>query len=255
MKTKLICSVVLLAASAVLTAGAQTPSEMEGKLEKCTLQSDVAGLKPLVAKLDSDLAAAPADSATLYWRALGHYAEASVARAKNDKDAAADHLDEAIGLLKKVKNPAWEAEAQGLQGYLCNQMIGVKGMGVAMFMSPKSQSLLGKARAKAPENARVLLFNGESLVTTPEMFGGDLAGGIELLEKAVAAFDKAPADAAVHWGKAEALAWLGFGKQKAGDMAGARAAWERALAVEPEYGWVKHALLPSLDAASSEKKS
>ncbi|HST07740.1 MAG TPA: tetratricopeptide repeat protein, partial [Gemmatimonadaceae bacterium] len=47
------------------------------------------------------------------------------------------------------------------------------------------------------------------------------------------------------WGKAEAYAWLGQVLQKENKKADAIAAYNKALALEPGYTWVKMVLLPS----------
>jgi hypothetical protein len=99
----------------------------------------------------------------------------------------------------------------------------------------------------APGNPRIIFFRGVALVTTPEQWGGDLAQGTQLLEHAVAIFEHPARPTAVNWGHGEALVWLGIAKQKAGNTAGARKAWQHALELEPEYGWVKYVLLPSLE--------
>jgi predicted TPR repeat methyltransferase len=66
-------------------------------------------------------------------------------------------------------------------------------------------------------------------------------------------FAAAPPTDGPHWGHTEALTWLGFARQKTGDLAAARAAWQQALAIEPNYAWVKFALLPSLDKPAAKK--
>jgi cytochrome c553 len=48
------------------------------------------------------------------------------------------------------------------------------------------------------------------------------------------------------WGRADAAAWLGRVLQRRGDRQGARAAYERALGIEPDYAWVKKVLLPQV---------
>ena len=45
--------------------------------------------------------------------------------------------------------------------------------------------------------------------------------------------------------KGHMVAWLGLAKQKSGDIAGARAAWEQALVIEPDYAWIKYGLMRS----------
>jgi tetratricopeptide (TPR) repeat protein len=83
---------------------------------------------------------------------------------------------------------------------------------------------------------------------TPKEYGGDPVEAAAMLQQAVDHF-AAPGNLPPGpvWGHADALAWLGIARQQAGDLAAARTAWQQALAIEPNYAWVKFALLPSLD--------
>jgi tetratricopeptide (TPR) repeat protein len=254
MKTKLICVFALMSALTAAAADLAVLTETETKLEHLALQGQGEPMKPLLSELDATLAASPKDPALLYFRAFAHYAEASVARGHRDQEQTEAHMTASLKLLNEIEDEAWKAEALALKGYLCNQIIGVKGMATAVYWSPKSMNALSKAKALAPNNPRVLFFNGVSLVTTPEMFGGDLATGVDLLAKSVAEYDREATQAKAHWGKAEALAWLGIGRQKQGDIDGAKKAWEQALAVEPQYGWVKYVLLPGLNKPEADAK-
>jgi Flp pilus assembly protein TadD len=72
------------------------------------------------------------------------------------------------------------------------------------------------------------------------------------LEQAAAAFEQPAKNDLAHWGHGESLVWLGIAKQKSGDAAGARTAWKKALELEPNYGWVKYVLLPSLEKSAEQ---
>ena len=49
------------------------------------------------------------------------------------------------------------------------------------------------------------------------------------------------------WGHSQAYAWLGIAQVDRGEKELARAAFERALEINPEFGWVKNGLLFELD--------
>lgn len=246
------CVSVILFASSAFAADSAVFAERETKIEHATQVGSAEIVAAQAAQIDQDLAANPDDPALTYFRAYAHFAEGCVARAHKDKVGAEQHMEAAVEMLAQITSPAWEAEACGLQGFVLNQLIGVKGMEVAMENGPKSAALLARAGGMAPNNPRILFFRGVSLVTTPEQWGGDLAQGAKLLEQAATAFAHPAKNALVRWGQGETLVWLGIAKQKAGNTAAARAAWEKALGLEQNYGWVKHVLLPSLDK-SAEK--
>jgi tetratricopeptide (TPR) repeat protein len=246
------CISVLLFALSAFAADNAVFAAREAKIEKATQIATAEIVTTQAAQIDHDLAATPGDPALMYFRAYAHFAEGCVARAHKDKAGAAQHMEAAEKLLEQINNPAWQAEACGLQGYVLNQLIGVKGMEVAMEYGPKSAALLAQAGGMAPENPRILFFRGVALVTTPEQWGGDIVQGAKLLEQATAAFEHPAKNALVRWGQGESLVWLGIAKQKAGDTGAARAAWQKALQLEPNYGWVKYGLLPSLDAKAEQ---
>jgi len=104
-----------------------------------------------------------------------------------------------------------------------------------------------QAAAAAPTSPRVLVFRARSLLFTQRNTAAIRWKRRPCFQQAVdrfAAPGTPPPGPA--WGYADALAWLGIARQQTGDLAAARAAWLQALAIEPNFAWVKFALLPSL---------
>jgi len=249
MKIQIILLAVVLTtgAAAEPSSSASLAAASERAIERAYLRADAAALAEAVEPLNAALAREPDNAALLYVRAFGHYAATAPLRAANDKEAIQAQLEQAVALLKRVKGAPWEAEAAALRGSILGQLIGLKGGLAGMTLGPESSRLLARAAKAAPASPRLLLFRGISLLSTPTMWGGDPVEGAKLLQQAVDRF--ASDNAALpgpHWGRADALTWLGLAKQKAGDAEGARTAWQQALAIEPGFAWVKFALLPSL---------
>jgi tetratricopeptide (TPR) repeat protein len=257
MKTKillLLTAVLMANAHAGSSTSAPLAAAAERAIEPAYLRADATALVEAIKPLATALAREPDDAALLYVRAFGYYAATAPLRAANDKKAIQAQLEQAVALLKRVKGAPWEAEAAAMQGSILGQLIGLKGGLAGMTLGPESSRLLARAAKAAPASPRLLMFRGISLLSTPTVWGGDPVEGAKLLQQAVDRF--ASDDAAApgpHWGRADALTWLGIAKQKTGDTAGARTAWQQALAVEPDYAWVKFALLPSLDPRSPKK--
>ncbi len=244
MKTKLLLPALALIAT---LHAAPTTAETEQAIEHAYLTASETPLVEALKPLDAALATDPKNPALLYERAFAHYAATSPLRAANNKEAIVAELEKSAALLERVKGEPWESEAAALRGTILGQLIGLKGGLSGMTLGPKSNQLLARADKSLPGNPRVLLFRGISLLSTPAAFGGDAAAGTKLLQQSADAFAKADASASgPHWGRADALTWLGIAKKQTGDIAASRAAWEKALALEPDYGWVKFALLPSL---------
>jgi tetratricopeptide (TPR) repeat protein len=250
----LALSILVPALAAANTTGTPDPSAIaaaaERAIEVASMWSDAGALKAATRTLDDALTRAPDDAALLYTRGFAYYAESlSLYRDPKNRVAMKRCLDKGVDELERVKGAPWETEAVALEANLLGSLIGFQddpAMAGATF-GMKSSRLLGQAAAAAPGNPRVLLFRGTSLLFTPPEYGGDPALGVATIEKAVDHFASDGATAAgPHWGHGQALAWLGLARQRTGDLAGARAAWEKALALEPNYAWVKFALLPSL---------
>jgi Flp pilus assembly protein TadD len=104
---------------------------------------------------------------------------------------------------------------------------------------------MDRAVSLGPNNPRVWLLKGISSFHAPRMFGGGTDKAGRELEKAIQLFatDK-PAPPAPAWGLADAYIWLGQVLEKQEKPDSARALYQKALQVEPEYGWVKFVLLP-----------
>lgn len=118
-----------------------------------------------------------------------------------------------------------------------------------MQYGPRAQQLLGQAMALAPSNPRVVMFNALSTFYTPEMWGGSQQRGLEGFREAAALFEEEALDDPLlpAWGHEEAYAWVGLAEAELGNTAAARTAYEKALAINPAFGWVKYTLLPQLD--------
>ena len=85
------------------------------------------------------------------------------------------------------------------------------------------------------------------------MFGGSREKGLQGFQRAAELFaQEEPTDPIQPaWGHREAYAWLGIAYQNRGELESARAAFEKALEIDPDFGWVKYWLLPGLEKASS----
>jgi tetratricopeptide (TPR) repeat protein len=88
---------------------------------------------------------------------------------------------------------------------------------------------------------------------TPKMFGGGSDKAEQDLRKAIVLFETdRPVAPAPSWGRADAYIWLGQALQKEEKPAEAKAAYEKALEIQPGNQWVQRVLLPSLDKPAKE---
>ena len=192
-------------------------------------------------------------------RALAHYyaALADYRLANQLPDDAEDRrehvLTDAIDHLKAATEQApTMADAWALLAGCYGQMIGLHPMR-GVYLGPKSSNAMEKARTLAPTNPRVWIISGTQEYFTPSLFGGDKERALRAFEKAARLAERETRDdpLAPSWGHAEAYAWIGIAHMNAERYPEARAAFQNALDVNPDYGWVKAVLLPKLN----EKRS
>ena len=186
-----------------------------------------------------------------YYIALADYRIAGLLEGES-KDPS-EHLDAAVEHLKKATEiDPQAAEAYALLSSVYGWQIGLSPM-KSMFLGPKSGKAIQKAKQLAPDNPRVVLNAAISDFNTPEMFGGSKEKSLQGLQRAAELFaQEEPTDPIQPvWGHREAYAWLGIAYQNRGELESARAAFEKALEIDPDFGWVKDWLLPELEKANS----
>ncbi|MDQ7051959.1 MAG: hypothetical protein Q9P14_03320 [candidate division KSB1 bacterium] len=169
-------------------------------------------------------------------------------RARQLLDRAIEHLKQAIRLDNRF------AEAYALLSSCLGQKIQYEPAS-AMFLGPQSAKNMQAALALEPQNPRVVLLNALRLFFTPPMFGGSTDKGLAGFRRATELFARfnAADSLAPDWGHEEAFAWLGLAYQQNSDSARARQAFDKALAITPDYRWVKEILLPNLTKNLQQK--
>jgi tetratricopeptide (TPR) repeat protein len=241
-----------LAAGAQATGTAKWADSARREIDAANAQADLPQLTAAAAMLERALIATPSDHLLLYYRALALYRAAGVYTGQKRNEEARRALEEADHLLEDAtsKNPS--ADALALRGAVIGQLIGVSGNPFAgMTQGPKASGLIDRAMELEPKNPRVWLIRGISAMFTPRMFGGGTDKAERDLRKAIELFPgDSPTPPNPSWGHAEAYVWLGQALQKEGRMSEARAAYDRALEIQPNYAWVQRVLIPSLHAKS-----
>lgn len=121
-----------------------------------------------------------------------------------------------------------------------------------MFLGSKSNNLTEKAKKLAPTSPLVWKVYANSKYFTPEMWGGDLSLAIDAYETCIKHYEANPASLKFNWMYLDALAFQGQAYLKNGDTGKAIQAFEKALKVEPEFGWVRGVLLPKAKAQAGK---
>lgn len=184
-----------------------------------------------------------------YYVGLARYRAANLVQ--DDEDQTLRYVNDAINHLQKATELKPDlADARALLSGLYGLKIGLKPF-KAMSLGPKSNRAMERAKELAPNNPRVVLIDGTGDYFKPGMFGGDKERALEKFERAAQLAEQEQVDDPLlpSWGHAEACAWIGYAHMEAGRTKEARQAFEHALEINPDYGWVKEVLLPKLAAA------
>ena len=119
----------------------------------------------------------------------------------------------------------------------------------AIGLSRKYRRAKAKAKELEPKNPRVILMGGIVDYSLPGIAGGDKDRAEDALKEAASLLAEEVIDNPFlpSWGHDEAYARLGIVYMDRGDLVDARNAFERALEINPEFGWVSQDLIPSLE--------
>jgi tetratricopeptide (TPR) repeat protein len=119
----------------------------------------------------------------------------------------------------------------------------------AVTLSAEINGLLDEAEKADPKNPVTFIVRGEMKYNTPKLFGGSPEEAVKSFNKAVALCEENPDTGIVDtkWANLESLAWLGRAFAKLENYDAAKFAYQKALKIQPDFGWVKYALLPELE--------
>ncbi len=265
-----IAVLVAIAAGAALVAGpAAAANATAVAAAKAALKAGVDHGKPAEmlaarAQFVALSAAEPASPALHYWVALASWRAVPLmmdddAKTKERaKKLCQDGIDRCNRVLAKAPK---HADAMALKAGL---------QGLWLSFDPGSMMILGmqmgQTMARAcdlePANPRVAFLDGMNTFHKPAFVGGGADKARARFDEAIALFARARAGAgtapagdpaAFDWGHDDAYTWAGRAAMKEKDYAMAKAYFEKALAANPNNGWVKSSLLPGAEKKLAEK--
>ena len=246
-------AVVMVMFLAAATSGAQTDAtahewrQLMARLEPAVVRGQSAELRRIRADLLKRVPTASA-SADLVQYAIAYIdwrmATLPDVLEREQVDLLGDGVSRMQGI---VKNDGKNAEAHALLGGLYGLQISKAPM-KGMILGPRANGALDRAAREAPANPRVVLMQGISAFNTPAMFGGGTDKAERLLRRSIELFASEPEGKEwPNWGRFDAHAWLGQTLVSKGDRAGARAEYDKALAIAPESAWLRYVLVPALE--------
>jgi tetratricopeptide (TPR) repeat protein len=250
------CLAVIVTSTALFAQmpPAQKWTAVAGRLERAALIGSTQELREIRAELVRELAQSSderPESPGLYAIAYAGWRMATlpdVPRSEQD-----NLLDDAAGRLEAIlKTSSQDAEALALVGAIYGQQAG-RSMMRAVVLGPRSMGALERAAEVEAANPRVLLLHGINILHTPSAFGGSRDTAASLLRRSLDEFSRESRTKAwPNWGRFDAHAWLGQVLRRKGDMDGARAEYQKALAIAPDSPWLRRVLLPALERTSKQ---
>ncbi len=224
-------------------------------LEHALWHGDVRAMQAARATLVAQSAAAPDDALLHYWVALADWRIVPLLL-RTDRARAEALASDGLGQCDQaLARRGTFADALAVQASLEGMTIMLH-PAEAMTLGGQAEAHLQRALALEPGNLRVWLLDGIFVLNKPAAFGGGAAASEAPLQRACALADSAvaakpDAGGAPAWGADEAWAWAGRAALERGDRALAKHRFERALAINPDNGWVRNRLLPQALAADS----
>lgn len=219
-----------------------------------TATGQAGGLDQAIALIDRVLTVTPNDAVMQHYKGYALYRKTNTLMSDaSKKDEAKALLEEADDMFERsAKALAW-AETHALRASVTGQMIAVGNPMSGMWLGPRADGQMDKALDIGPNNPRVWMLKGIGTMFKPKMFGGGADKAEKELLKAIELFaNDHPAAPAPAWGGAEVYAWLGQAYAAQDKIEDARRAYQKALEVDPGFGWVTYVLLPALDKKAAK---
>jgi tetratricopeptide (TPR) repeat protein len=125
----------------------------------------------------------------------------------------------------------------------------------AVSLAQQILDLLDDAERLDASNPRVYIIRGSMKYNMPSMFGGSFEAAADNFRKSVSLFEKEEISDSLRpsWGYLESLAWLGRSYEQLKNYDSAKFIYQKALSIEPEFGWIKYSLLPTLEKKMAEQ--
>lgn len=232
----------------ILTITSALHAQTEG--DKMAYQAYVTSNKSLWKQLVSKEQSAFDKSKTnenRYRLLLAQHGLLGATMADQDEDLFDDHFKKAKDNIEELIEADYEvANAKAMLSSIYGWEIAYSGY-KGMFLGSKNSSNIESATKLDPSSPLVWQVHASYKLFTPEMFGGDLNEAVKSFEKAVKLYDASEAAQKSNWRYLDALAWLGQAYESTNQNDKAKQTYEKALEVEPNFGWVKYALLPAVN--------
>ncbi|MGC3943682.1 MAG: tetratricopeptide repeat protein [Chryseolinea sp.] len=246
----LVTSIVLTIASSIncsAQSAESNPAAYQAYLSRSATDAQQAWAT-LVSSAENELKTSANDDAK-FKLALAQYGLLNSTMRSKDETTFKKYVNGAITNLESIK-AKHEGEAMAMLAAVYGlQMAYDQSKGMAL--GPRSSSLLSKAKKTDPSSPLVWRLYANSMLHTPEAYGGDVVEAISSYEKSISLYEASPEKTKNNWMYIDTMAFLGQAYVRNNESSKAVTTYEKALAIEPSFGWIKYNLLP---AAQSKAK-
>jgi tetratricopeptide (TPR) repeat protein len=171
--------------------------------------------------------------------AFVYYSLLNGSMALQDEDFFDKHVGDAKELLKRLVNDYPNS------GEACAMLSNIYGNEIAyssfkgMTLGSKSSNLAEKGKQLEPTSPLAWKVYASNKYYTPSAFGGDLQEAIKAAEKSIHLFESNNASLKNNWSYLDTIVLLAQAYQKNNEKSKAIAAYEKALALEPQFYYAK----------------
>lgn len=199
-------------------------------------QVDVDQIEQAAQQLDSKTLLTMSQTTSGFDKALANYRLAVTSQLSDKLEEAKAYLLTAEEILTHEGEPK-TADHYALLAQIYGYHIALSPMKGALY-GPKSASALNKAFSLDSENPRAHFVAGVSKYNTPALFGGSKKSALSAFDGAINRYSDNDTSG-FNWGNAEAFVWRGLTHLALNDVEKAKADWQSALLIAPNYGWPK----------------
>jgi tetratricopeptide (TPR) repeat protein len=219
-------------------------------------QNDEKGLRAALEKLDPLATDRELGALALYYAGWTRWSLAAAQLQANEKEDAIASLSRSVEDLRKAvaklpENASSQSQAE-FQCQLASSLISlavVDGTKMAQIL-PEVMKFRKQALELAPTNPRVVMMDAGMIFNTPAQYGGSQERGIERWLEAIRLFEAEHVEDALQpeWGRALAYGWASnlYLQMSPPRKAEAKEMASRALALRPDFWYVKTQILPKV---------
>ena len=248
--TILVFSLIVFVKSGIL---GQEFQEIKKQSYQAYLNNSIAAWEAIEKDVKKRYSAHPLNMHQLYQLTWVQYGMLNTCLANQAEEVFEESIDEAKSNADEMleANEKWAA-AHALKASLLSLEMGFS-MAKGMLLGPKSASHIEKAIHYNANEPLGWVQKGGSKLHTPKMFGGSTEKAIKAYKEAIRLYEKDSLKSQTNWLYINTLAWLGNAYAMNEDYKNAMQTYQKALRVEPEFGWVKHRLMKKLAQGMQEE--